>query len=80
MLHILSDKKHRYFQEQFLGQTRPVLIESTLDGKATGHTDNYIKVKFKNDSNLNNSIVDVVLMKITANMIMGYVDLNNDYS
>lgn len=80
MLHILSDKKRRYFQEQYLGQTRPVLVESTLDGKATGHTDNYIKVKFKNDSNLNNSIVDVVLMKITANMIMGYVDLNNDYS
>lgn len=45
MLRILSQKKKRAFYEQFVGQTKPVLIEhSKEEGMVTGFTDNYIKV------------------------------------
>jgi len=45
MLHILSEKKRRYFQNQFIKRERPVLFEHMKNGKIIGHTDNYIKVK-----------------------------------
>jgi len=33
MLHILSDKKRRYFNDQFIGKDRPVLFETMKNGK-----------------------------------------------
>ena len=45
---------------------RPVLIETVDDkGMATGHTDNYLKVRFTSDGAASNSIVDVELLEIS---------------
>ena len=46
MLTILSEKKRRYFYEQHLGQTRPILFEkSKTPGMMSGFTDNYVKIE-----------------------------------
>ena len=46
MLHILSDKKKRFFYEQHLGKTNNVLFEAEQhENFLNGFTDNYIKVK-----------------------------------
>ena len=56
MLHILSSKKNRYFNDQFINQTRPVLFESIKKGQLVGHTDNYIEVR----SNLNPQLINKI--------------------
>ena len=61
MLHILSGKKQRYFQGQFVKKERPVLFEYIKNGKIVGHTDNYIKVKVDYYPNLVNTIQTVRL-------------------
>ena len=61
MLHSLSEKKQRYFQEQFIKRERPVLFEYMKNGKIIGHTDNYIKVKVDCYPNLINTIQPVHL-------------------
>jgi len=66
-LHILSEKKKRYFYEQNLGKTFNVLFESSSKNKMFGFTDNYIKVEHKYDSNLINKIVKIKLNKINEN-------------
>ncbi|MBC8345526.1 MAG: tRNA (N(6)-L-threonylcarbamoyladenosine(37)-C(2))-methylthiotransferase MtaB [Candidatus Marinimicrobia bacterium] len=63
MLHILSNKKQRYFQDQFIGQNRLVLFENMKNGKIQGHTDNYMKVKMDGEKNLINTIQSVSLIK-----------------
>ena len=63
----LSDKKKRYFYEQFVGTQRPVLFEEETDGEFMyGFTDNYIKVKTLYDPLLVNEIVDVKLLAVNA--------------
>ena len=62
MLHILSDKKRRYFHDQFIKKNRPVLFENMKNGKIVGHTDNYIKVQVEGDTSLIN-MIQVVMMK-----------------
>ena len=61
----LSLKKKRAFNSNFLGEIRQVLVEkSSKDGKYTGFTDNYIKVFFDSDKNIENKLVWVKLNKI----------------
>ena len=62
MLHILSDKKRRFFHDQFIEKNRPVLFENMKDGKLTGHTDNYIHVQVEGDIDLINTIHQVKLI------------------
>ena len=62
MLHILSDKKWRYFHEQFIDKDRPVLFETMKNGKILGHTDNYIQVQVDGDLELINTIHSVKLV------------------
>ena len=62
MLHILSDKKRRYFHDQFIEKNRPVLFENMKNGKLTGHTDNYIHVQVEGDLDLINTIHQVKLI------------------
>ena len=72
MLTILSDKKKRYFYEQHIGQTRPVLFEVHKDKSLmSGFTDNYIKIELPHTPELLNSIQEVVLKEINEN---GLVD------
>ena len=64
MLHILSDKKRRFFHDEFVGESRPVLFENMKNGKLMGHTDNYIQVQMDGNLDLINSIHSV---KLTLN-------------
>lgn len=65
MLHILSDKKKRFFYEQHIGEAYNVLFESEQhDNYLTGFTDNYIKVKVPFDVTKQNQIKTVTLANI----------------
>ncbi len=65
MLTILSEKKKRYFYEQHIGQTRPVLFERHRDKTLlSGFTDNYIKVETPFDEQLINKNIPVILNHI----------------
>lgn len=65
MLHILSDKKKRYFYEKHLGKTYNILFESEQhDDFLNGFTDNYIKVKVPYDVELENQIKTITLADI----------------
>jgi len=67
MLRILSEKKKRFFYEQYQNTNRPVLFESDKSGDFMhGFTDNYIKVKTTYDASLSNRIVNVNLSKVDA--------------
>ncbi len=70
MLHILSDKKRRYFYEQHIGKTYKVLWEADNDSNNMyGFTPNYIKVKTNYDPALVNEIAEVTLHKIDDDMV-----------
>lgn len=60
MLHILSDKKRRYFYESQVGKQGKVLFEEDIKvGKMYGFSDNYIKIEAQYDPLLINEVVDV---------------------
>lgn len=71
MLHILSDKKRRYFYEQFLNCTREVLFESMKNGQIYGHSDNYIQIKVDESSDLINTLHPTQLKRIDGGMVIG---------
>lgn len=65
MLHILSEKKRRYFYEQNIGRTATVLFEQDIqDGKMEGFTENYVRVVAKYDPLLINELKQVRLLEI----------------
>jgi threonylcarbamoyladenosine tRNA methylthiotransferase MtaB len=67
MLHILSDKKRRFFYEQNLGKVSRVLFEQdSEEGIMHGFTENYVKVSVKFDPLLVNEIKTVRLTSINA--------------
>ncbi|PWK20221.1 threonylcarbamoyladenosine tRNA methylthiotransferase MtaB [Arcicella aurantiaca] len=71
MLHILSDKKRRYFYEQQIGKTFSVLFEEDIEnGMMQGFTENYVRVTAKYDPLLINEIKQVALVSINDNMIV----------
>ena len=71
MLHILSQKKRRYFYDHFINTHREVLFESIRNGKLVGHTDNYIKVEIDNSPGLVNNIHSVRLIENRGEFVMG---------
>lgn len=65
ILHMLSDKKKRFFYEQHLQQSFNVLFEKEEHGDfLNGFTENYIKVKVPYSEDLSNKIKSVHLEKI----------------
>ena len=74
MLHILSDKKRRYFYDQFINKNRPVLFENMKNGKIVGHTDNYIKVQVEGGTNLVNTIQSVMMKENHTSLVSGVLD------
>ncbi|SMO77817.1 tRNA (N(6)-L-threonylcarbamoyladenosine(37)-C(2))-methylthiotransferase MtaB [Solitalea koreensis] len=65
MLHILSEKKRRYFYEQHLNKNQEVLFEAdSKEGIMNGFTRNYIKVSAKYDPVLVNELRQVKLTEI----------------
>lgn len=70
MLHILSDKKRRFFYEQHLNQTYPVLWEAENDANVMyGFTSNYIKVKTAYDPMLVNEVMQVTITGVDTDMV-----------
>ena len=71
MLHILSDKKRRFFYEQQLNNTFPVLWEAENDGNTMfGFTSNYVRVKTQYDPSLVNEITEIELSEIDEDMVV----------
>ena len=65
MLRMLSDKKKRYFYEQYENTTRPVLFEQDSDKSImSGFTDNYIKIEAPYNPILINEIAQVALLQV----------------
>ena len=71
MLHILSDKKRRFFHDQFMNQRRPVLFENMKNGKLLGHTDNYIQIQMEGTPDLINTIHSVKFSKNYGGYVQG---------
>ena len=71
MLHILSDKKRRYFYEQQIGKDFTVLFEEDIEnGMMQGFTENYVRVTAKYDPLLINETKLVSLNSINENMLV----------
>jgi threonylcarbamoyladenosine tRNA methylthiotransferase MtaB len=71
MLHILSDKKRRYFYEQQIGSIQTVLFEEDIeDGKMHGFTQNYVRVAAKYDPLLINELKAVRLTHLNEKGLM----------
>jgi threonylcarbamoyladenosine tRNA methylthiotransferase MtaB len=63
----LSERKHRMFYEQHLGQVREVLFEhENHNGHIEGWTDNYIRVSLPWHDDLVNQVVPVLLESINS--------------
>ena len=73
MLHILSDKKRRAFNESFVGSKRDVLYENNKNGFIYGHSDNYIRVKVKAPSDIINTVKPTAFKAIDYNVVSGVV-------
>lgn len=71
MLHILSDKKRRFFYEEHLEDSFTVLFEEDVEnGQMQGFTENYIRVTAKYDPILINETKKVKLTTINDNMVV----------
>jgi len=67
----LSEKKKRFFYEQFVGEKHTVLFEEeNRNGFMYGFTPNYIKVKTEYDPILVDQLTDVELTEIDENGMM----------
>ncbi|OJJ17763.1 tRNA (N(6)-L-threonylcarbamoyladenosine(37)-C(2))-methylthiotransferase MtaB [marine bacterium AO1-C] len=76
MLHILSDKKRRYFYEQQLSTEFTVLFEKDIeDGQMEGFTENYVRVTAKYDPLLINELKKVRLSHINEHMLVEVEDI-----
>ena len=63
------------FMESQLGQVRQVVVEgATQDGRLTGMTDNYLRVRFKGPANLKGSLVNVRLESLEGGALKGRLD------
>ncbi len=65
MLHILSEKKKRFFYESQVGKSHSVLFEEEIeDGSLLGWTENYVRVRVKYDPLLVNETRAVLIHEI----------------
>ena len=65
MLRILSEKKKRYFYNQFIEQEREVLFEAHKNKSLmSGFTDNYVKIETALDESLINQFAKVRLLEV----------------
>jgi threonylcarbamoyladenosine tRNA methylthiotransferase MtaB len=77
MLHILSDKKRRYFYEQQLDSVQTVLFEEDIEeGRMHGFTQNYVRVVAKYDPLLINELKEVKLVQINEKGLMEVEEAN----
>jgi len=70
-LHMLSDKKRRFFYEQHIGKEYQVLFENDIEnGMMHGFTENYIRVALPFDPLVINEIQKVQLSSVTPAMVV----------
>jgi threonylcarbamoyladenosine tRNA methylthiotransferase MtaB len=75
MLHILSEKKRRFFYETQLGKTHTVLFEDDIEqGQMHGFTENYVRVQAKYDPLLVHELKAVSLAHINDQMLVEVVE------
>lgn len=75
MLHILSDKKRRFFYESQLGKKVQVLWEAEIDkGNMYGFSSNYVKVTTPYDPLLVNELKEVKLTHINDENVVEVAD------
>ncbi len=78
MLHILSDKKRRYFYGQNVGNNFTVLFENDVEeGMMHGFTENYIRVAAKYDPMLVNELKKVQIININEKMLAEVSEIEN---
>ena len=73
ILRSLSEKKKRYFYEQFVGEERTVLFESRKsDNTIDGFTDNYLKVNVPYKDGMENSLLQVKVGELNQNDLFDF--------
>ncbi|WP_353720360.1 tRNA (N(6)-L-threonylcarbamoyladenosine(37)-C(2))-methylthiotransferase MtaB [Dyadobacter sp. 676] len=79
MLHILSDKKKRFFYESQIGKEGKVLFEDEVqNGQMLGFTGNYVRVAVKYDPLLINETKDVRYHHINAEGLMEVTEVQEE--
>lgn len=58
----LAQKLERKYLDSFISNNMKVLFEEYEDGYNIGHTKNYLKVKYKNEKNFQNKVIDVKIV------------------
>lgn len=80
MLHILSEKKRRYFYESQLGNEFTVLFENDGEnGTMEGFTENYVRVVAKYDPLLINETKQIILNEINNNNLVEILEVAREY-
>jgi threonylcarbamoyladenosine tRNA methylthiotransferase MtaB len=82
MLRGLSVKKRRAFYESQIGKSKTVLFENevTEDGFLLGFTENYVRVKYPYDPELQNTLTKIALEEIDKDGIcMGKIQVSNPF-
>ena len=70
----LAKESARSFRERYIGRTMPVLWESKVnDGVYSGLTDNYIRVFTGSSQPLDNTILEVRLVKLYIDGVWGEI-------
>jgi len=71
----LVEKQAKSFMEDFLNTSREILVEteSRKPGYVEGYTDNYIRVLVEGSKDLQNEIINVELIRIEDNNILGEI-------
>jgi threonylcarbamoyladenosine tRNA methylthiotransferase MtaB len=79
MLHILSDKKKRFFYEGQIGKTGEVLFEDEVqNGQMLGFTANYVRVAVKYDPLLINETKDIRYDHINSENLMEVTEIQEE--
>ncbi len=79
MLHILSDKKKRFFYESQIGKEGKVLFEDEIqNGQMLGFTGNYVRVAVRYDPLLINETKEVCYNHINAEGLMEVTEVHEE--
>jgi threonylcarbamoyladenosine tRNA methylthiotransferase MtaB len=73
----LSSQKRAELGARCLGQTLPILIEESREGLWSGHSANYLEVKFKSEKSLENQIVNVFIEDVCGEWVKGRLSKEN---
>ena len=74
MLIELSDKNEKEFMEKYIGKNTKVLFEQSNKDYTEGHTKNYILVKVPKNSDLENQIENVKVLKLNELALEGEIN------